>query len=277
MHKFFIWLILAGSLFNPSVIFGQNIEVSEPLLEMRGNIIHISYNILNSTRSNNFTVELVVRDEDGKEINARAITGDIGDMVSGGNDKHIAWDLETDQIEINADIFVKIYVKAIHPSEPVVVAPAPVDNVKKEAEISARISGAKQFSRTGLVLQSLAFPGLGLSRYKGEPHWIRGVLGYSCVAGSIIMNQAAVNTYAGIIDESGYDAKTILYQEALKQDQISEVLAYTAIAIWVSDLIWSIVGTSDLNKSSSHQKGLRINSSIDPVSNSPLLAFTYKF
>jgi len=274
-----MWLILAGSLFSFSSILGQDVEVSEPRLEMRGNIIHISYDILNSTRTEKFIVDLSVRDEDGNEINARALTGDIGDLVSGGNDKHIAWDLGADQIELNADIFVKVFVKAIPPIGPVLVVPAIVeDEVKAKEDLTSPVqSEVKQFSRTGLILQSLAFPGLGLSRYKGSPHWIRGALGYGCLAGSVIMNRAALATYGDIMDQPGFDAKDVLYQDALKLDGISEVLAYTAIAIWVSDLVWTIVGTSDMDKGLSYQKGLRINSGIDPVSKIPLLAFTYKF
>jgi len=159
------------------------------------------------------------------------------------------------------------------------VVPAIVeDEVKAKEDLTSPVqSEVKQFSRTGLILQSLAFPGLGLSRYKGSPHWIRGALGYGCLAGSVIMNRAALATYGDIMDQPGFDAKDVLYQDALKLDGISEVLAYTAIAIWVSDLVWTIVGTSDMDKGLSYQKGLRINSGIDPVSKIPLLAFTYKF
>lgn len=277
MWKFILCIILASSFFNAPVILGQKVEVSEPRLEMRGNIIHISYDIMNSTRSDKFTVELELRDEDRVIIIANALTGDVGDLVSGGNDKHIAWDLEADQIEINADIFVKLYVKAILPPEPVVSTALVAEVNDREVETPPSEPVAKQFSRTGLILQSVAFPGLGLTRYKGGPHWIRGALGYGCLAGSVLMNKAAVNTYVEVMKQPGYDAKNALYQESLKQDQISEALAYTAIAIWISDLVWTIVGTSDLDNRSAHQKGLRINPDIDPVSNLPLLAFTYKF
>lgn len=299
MSKSLIWFICASFLLCSPVAYGQKIRVSDPRLEMRGNTIHITYDILNSNQSDEFSVELVVKDADGNKIHAVALTGDVGDRVTGGAGKHIAWDLEADRIEMNADIYVKVYVKAIPPPETVVVVPPVVEEategedeppvsqqetVRKDPdrdnmdqEEPSTSSGVIQFNRTGLIFQSVVFPGLGLTRYSGNPHWIRGVLGYGCVAGSIIMNQAAIDTYEGIIDQAGFDRKNELYQKALKQDQISEALAYTAIAIWVSDLVWTIAGTSNLNKRTSHHRGPRINSTIDPVSHAPLLAFTYQF
>ena len=268
MRKTLIRCLLMLTILWPLVLSGQSIQVSDPRLEMKGNTIHIFYDILNSTPSDKFTVELRVKDENGNLINAAALSGDVGDTVTGGSDKQIAWDLDVDHIEMNADIIVKVYVKAIPPPEPVVLAPP-------SKEVEALNEG--QFSRTGLLLQSVAFPGLGLYRYKGGPHWIRGILGYGCLAGSIVMNRVAVHTYDGIIDLAGYDAKNAEYQKSLSQDQVSEALAYTAIAIWVSDLVWTIAGTSDLNRKAALNGGIRIDPLIDPVSLAPMLALTLQF
>ena len=92
--------------------FAQNLQVSDPKLELRDNIIYITYDILNSTPSDAFSVELVVKDADGNLIFAGALSGDIGHMVRGGSDKQISWDLGVDKVEINDQIFVKIHVKA---------------------------------------------------------------------------------------------------------------------------------------------------------------------
>ena len=91
--------------------------------------------------------------------------------------------------------------------------------------------------RTGIILQSLALPGLGLSRMTGKPHWLRGVAGYGCIAGSIILNRQAISTYDDIDDLEDYDDKNELFQKSLNRDNISEVLAYAAIGIWV-DIGW---------------------------------------
>jgi hypothetical protein len=251
-----------------TAIFGQHVQVSNPELEMRDNVIHITYDILNSTPSQEFTVELIITDSDGKRIRARTLTGDVGEGVTGGYGKQIAWDLEVDKIEMNADIYVKVHVKAVPPPEPVITE----SPVKDEEG-----TDGKYFSRTGLILQSAAIPGLGLTRYKGGSHWIKGALGYGCIAGCVIMNRIAVNTYNGINDLAGYDAKNSEYQKSLRQDQVSEALAYVTIAIWISDLVWTIVGTSDLDFRAQRNGGGRFTPSIDPVSHTPLIAFTFQF
>ncbi len=267
MRSTLICLLAVCGFLCSSAAFGQKIQVSDPTLQLRGNKILITYDILNSGSSDEFTVELVVKDADGKQINAAALTGDIGEMVMGGSGKQITWDLEVDRIEMNADIYVKVYVKAVPPPEPVVVPPVikepeeeegqpepQKEEIEPQKENPSHTSGGKQFNRTGLILQSVAFPGLGLSRYTGDPHWIRGVLGYGCIAGSVILNRSAVNTYDGIIDLTDYDEKNALYEKSLRQDQFSEALAYTAIAIWVSDLVWTFVGTRDLNNRTSYRE-----------------------
>ncbi len=53
----------------------------------------------------------------------------------------------------------------------------------------------RTFSRVGIAIQSLVIPGLGLSRTTGNPHWLKGVVGYSCIGGSILFNKMAISTY----------------------------------------------------------------------------------
>jgi hypothetical protein len=306
MRKSLILILCICGIIRFFPISGQQIEVSDPRLELRGNTILISYDILNSTQSDEFSVELEVKDSNGNKIGADALAGDVGEAVSGGANKQIAWDLEVDKIEMDASIFVKVYVTAIQPEEPEVSLPKveeaeeddPQDQAipkegpgdpgaeeeinKAKLEDSARkpsssARSAEGYSRTGLILQSVVFPGLGLSRYKGGAHWVRGVAGYGCLGGAIFMNRQAVNTYAGIIDLSIYDEKDELYKKSLKQDNVSEILAYATIGIWVTDLVWTIVGTSDMPGTASLNKRINIRSKVDPVSNTPLIAFTYNF
>ena len=274
-------------------ICAQSVEVSDPRPELLDNAIHISYDILNSDPTDKFIVWLSVHDEAGNEVNARALSGDIGDMVYGGNNKVIIWDLSEDQIEMEAMIYFKVHIEEIPPPEPVVVIPPDETEEKEEAvkndqppEPEARDNtdnaiqeGAREFNRAGIIIQSLALPGLGLSRVKGKPHWLRGVAGYGCLAGAVVMNRKAINTYEGIFWEYNSGQKDDLYQQSLSQDQTSEILAYAAVVIWVTDLIWTIAGTSDLKKvpSASYGNGLSLYSSIDPVSSAPLVGIKFRF
>jgi len=63
---------------------------------------------LGSSSSEEFFFKLVVTDTSGKQITAKALSGDIGNMVKGGSDKRITWDFGTERVEMNADIYVKV-------------------------------------------------------------------------------------------------------------------------------------------------------------------------
>jgi len=275
------------------ISYGQEIAVSDPSLELRGNIVHITYDILNSTSSDRFVVELRITDARGDRVPARTLSGDIGDDVPGGRAKYIDWDPKADNIEMEGSIFVDIKVKKVLPITPIV---APVKEEEKDDPVKVvqeeglekpgeddirpkarEASSLNQFSRTGLMLQSVVFPGLGLTRYRGGPHWIKGVAAYGCIAGSVVLNKSAINSYSGIIDLTELEEKNTLYEKAVQQDNISEALIYTAIGIWVVDLVWTFLGTSDIKRTANSSGGVRINSTIDPVSSAPMLAFTYKF
>jgi hypothetical protein len=294
------WIVVAP------ICHAQAFRVSDPRLELRDNTIHITYDILESDPSDEFTVDLVVTDAEGKRIHAAALSGDVGEMVSGGSNKHIAWDLSVDRIEMDARIYVKVHVKAIPPPEPEIIPPVQEETALESSEdksdegieTAAQPEGGNEvsfqgetvkdspsaltgrgFSRTGLVLQSVAFPGLGLSRATGNPHWIRGVAGYGCLAGAVILNRTAISNYAGIMDLTGYDEKNELYRKSLSQDQVSELLAYAAIGIWVSDIIWTLVGTSDLKMSalSNHRRGFSLYTSVERVTPAPVIGIVYRF
>jgi hypothetical protein len=268
----------------------QNFKVSEPRLELRDNILHITYDILNSGPSDEFIVELVVTDAGGKRIPSVALSGDAGEKVSGGTGKHIAWDLAADRIEMNAQIFVKVHVRAVPPPESAAIAPAQEESVQEsDVEVSQRSNEAtpeeskseltgRGFSRTSLILQSVAFPGLGLARLTGNPHWIMGVAGYGCLAGAVILNRTAISNYSGIMELSDFDEKNNLYQKSVSQDQVSEILAYTAIGIWVSNIVWTFVGTSDLKWSAlNNRNGFSLITSVEPKSSAPIIGFVYSF
>jgi hypothetical protein len=276
MGRALIFLLGVCCFITSQTCHGQIIQVSDPRLELRDNAIHITYDILNSSPSDEFKVDLLITDADGNEIKASALSGDIGDMVEGGNNKHIIWDLDVDKIEMNAKIYVKVNVKAISPPVPIAVVPSEEETNGGTEEKTAK---EKSFNRTAIILQSVAFPGLGLSRITGNPHWIRGVAGYGCIAGSVIMNRKAINTYGGISDLEDYDEKDELYQKSLSQDNISEVLAYAAIGIWVSDIIWTLVGTTGPNNKSlfSDVSGFSLRTTFEPISSAPMVVFAYRF
>jgi hypothetical protein len=136
-----------------------------------------------------------------------------------------------------------------------------------------------EFSRAGLILQSVALPGLGLTRYKQQPHWIRGVLGYGCLGGSVALSYLAYDSYTSYQSAGSEGEVEDFFSKAQSQQSTSDVLAFAAIGIWVTDLVWTILGTSDMGKKQTAgvQEGFSIGTRIEPVSSAPLIALRYTF
>lgn len=225
--------------------------ITNPVLKLEDNQIHILYDILNSDSTRLYNVRLEITDSAGNIVDAHSLLGDIGTNVTGGKEKCIIWSFQADNIHIDGDLYIQIYASE-----------------KK-----------KEYSRTSLVLQSLAFPGLGLTRLKGGPHWIKGLAGYGCIAGSVFLNRMAIATYNDYKNPgSAENAKTLLEQSG-RQDNISEILAFTAIGIWVTDLVWTVIALPDLKEGNDHgaKRGVAFKAGYEPNLRVPMLSFRYRF
>ncbi|MCK5137734.1 MAG: hypothetical protein KAR19_18255 [Bacteroidales bacterium] len=274
-------------LMGPACYAQTAVKISDPKLEIRDNTLHISYDLLNSDPSEKYIIGIEITDEDGNPVNASALDGDIGPVEDGGRNKQITWNLEADNIFINAYLYVKLNAEVILPPEPEIAQlneqtddssdPGP----EKDISIIEPVTEGKttSYNRTALVLQSLLIPGLGLSRVTGNPHWIRGAAGYGFITGSIVLNRKAVNTMNSIDDLDDANDIKEAFNNSVRQDNVSELFAYTAIGIWVTDIIWTIAGTSDLKKLPlySEARGLSFKCNLDPVSNVPLVSMSYRF
>ena len=273
------------------------VEVSEPELSLKNGKVLIQFDLLNTTRSEKFTIRVDITVSGGESINARSLDGDVGEGVPGGAKKKITWDIGADSVFLDEDIFVEVY--ALPEAPPVVVVPPPVEEKKEEVqpedlseakneeavaedtkEPAAEDQGSgKEFSRAGLILQSVALPGLGLTRYTDKPHWIRGALGYGCLGGSIVVNWLAYDSYTAYQTADNAADIDDFFNKAQSRKTTSEILGYAAIGIWVADLVWTFIGTSDLNKkqTAGELKGFSIGTTVEPVSSVPLIALRYRF
>jgi len=184
-----------------SFSFSQSeFKISNPDIILMGNQIHITYNIEDPNTPAVFSVRLEVTDEGGNLLNAKSLSGDIGEGIIGGKDKKITWDLASDNIFINEDLYFQLYAKA---------SIAPNLNTGKNNSLN----------KAGIIFRSVAFPGLGLSRLKGGPHWLKGLAGYGCIAGSIVLNNMAYNTNLKYLNNSGSSVEaTKLLNKATQQD-----------------------------------------------------------
>ena len=252
MGKFCLYPLVVVLLMVESVCSAQPVStITNPVLELKDNQIHIIYDILNSDTTDHYNIRLEITDSAGQVIDAHTFSGDIGEQVNGGNDKRIIWSFQADNVHIEGDLYIQIYA----------------------------VADRKEYSRTSLVLQSLAFPGLGLSKLNGGPHWIRGVAGYGCITGSVTLNRMAISSYDDYQDAGSAENASALLEQAHRQDKVSEVLAFAALGIWITDVVWTLVGTSDMTNRgrTSQRNGITVHPGYDSDLQVPLLSFRYRF
>ena len=141
--KRFHLLILSLFLFlvTPVSLAQESFRVSDPRLELKDNIIHITYDILNGDRPAKYAIDLVITDSNKNQIEASTLSGDIGENVIGGINRLIKWDLQADSIYMDAEITFKIHAKAM---------------LTRDSETSAQGTSSElniqDFSRTGIIL-----------------------------------------------------------------------------------------------------------------------------
>lgn len=295
------WALVIFILIHPllSAEAQAHFTLSDPVVTQNEQQVRISYGFPGSDSSEFFTVSLFITDGDGRLIQARALSGDIGTGVPGGNRREILWDPKTDRIFMNEQLYFQVTASRFSP-----VQSLPGGQVDLQAgssvgsgsappainpgsyPIPSSLSYSRGFSRMGIVVQSLLIPGLGLSRITGKPHWLRAVAGYGCLAGAVWFNVKAFNTYEGILDQEGFDAQQEQIQRSIREDHISEGFAYAAAGIWLADLVWTIAGSPGaLRKSNGRWKSevrkgggnLALQPGLDPFSLHPTLGFTYRF
>ncbi len=275
--------------------FGQiHTAVSHPVVEVNDQEVHIFYDIINSGPNHRFNISVLITDTRGRELISRSLSGDVGDNISGGDKKHIVWNLEEDQLTLDGPIDVQILLEALPSAISGSSTQIEGQNDLEESDSLAGVDALsknellgdvaspvkpKIYTRTSLVFKSLVFPGWGLTNLKKKPHWIKGLAAYACIAGSVYLNRQAVNTYKQIDSFQDYQDKDDLYQKAIKQDNISEVLAITAAGIWVLDFVWTLVGTSELKAKNKNSPGpgLSLITDIDPFTYAPMVGLHISF
>jgi len=258
-----IVLTVILGLYNSGCFAQTKVKISKPHLELKDNYINIYYDILNSSQSDKFNIWVELTDSSGYRIDVKSLFGDLGENISGGNSKKITLDLTVDSIYLYTGIFVQIYAELL-----------------KSAETSEKIKPARTVNRSGAIFQSVLFPGWGLSRiYKGKPHWLKGVAGYGFVTAAVIYNKQAISSYKDYLNTSDLQEIENFYNNSVKRDNISEICAYAAIGIWVTDLVWTIAGSSKPNNNPkySHVKGFSIEPEFEPAIHVPILAIRYSF
>ena len=267
------FLVIILLLILPYESYSQSqISISAPRLELQGKKLHIIYDLLNSQPKDRFLVWLEITDESGDKIQPNALSGDIGEKISGGIDKIIIWDLEKDGILINEEIFVEVFAERTY-----------VPIIQKDQEkINSEGTPAesKRFTRSNIVISSVILPGWGQSKTsRGKPYYVLGVVGYGCLGCSVILNRVAIGTYNDYKISLDVDERLSLFDKSVTQDNISEYLAFAAAGIWAANIIWALVTPISSTELSDIEmlKNINIQPAYNQKLNCAMVSFSYSF
>jgi len=249
-RKLFTSLILVACLSLSYTTFCQSsAEIQNISFKAQHDTLVVTYDIENAERKELFDISLVITTASGKLIRPRSVSGDVGPSVEGGKGKVIYWDANRDQIFLNEGIEVEIEAVALGVPE-------------------------KFVSRGKAVLLSAIVPGLGITKLnKGGPYWIMAVATYGAVAGSVVFYFLAEDNFNKYLASMDIDERNTLHSKVESQNTISDVLMYSAGAVWIGNMIWTLVQPNKTKQA----KGLSFGGSYDQVFGRPVFALRYKF
>jgi len=212
----------------PLLCYSQDIKIALTKLETVNNKLVITYDFADDLQKDLFDVWIEITTLSGRRINARTLSGDIGDNLVAGKNKQIIWDFVADDIVMDEEI-----------------------NIEVKAIISR--PNATIINKTGkgqaLVL-SAAFPGWGLSKLEpGKPYWLMGATAYLLAGSSVILNQMADKEYTKYSTELEQNLSDYSFNKSKTYNNLSKASAYAAIGIWSINLIWTAVKSPNINRS----------------------------
>jgi hypothetical protein len=241
---FFFFILLAGK------SYPQGFRLSQPRLKIDDNQLLIYYDIIGNRATDKLYLRVEISKADGKIIPAKALSGDLGEFISVGNNKTIIWNAEKDSVYLNEPVFVEL-----------------------KAEKYER-----PFHKSSMMMLSAIFPGWGQSKIsKGKLWWLAGVATYGTLAGGYFFHQSYIKSYNSYINEEVDPVKrAALASQSQRQLIVSNVLLYSSASVWAVNVLW--VGfTPDKYKPLQYVK-LSLNPSYSPnTGNSVFLSLKLDF
>lgn len=228
-------------------VFGQ-IKIPKPSIVVQNDSIVIDYHILGSTLKDTFQIYLEIEDENGKELVANALDGDIGSRVPGGKDKQIVWDLEVDKLYINMDIKIELVAELI--SKPLV---AQTEEKSSSEVIKEPDKTPSQQMTFKPILYATLFPGWGLSyNHNRRLYLTAGVTAVGLLGSAVLFNQLASNNYSTYKKIYDFDENKVAqyYTKAENQKLISQICGYSALVLWIANIGYTTFDTYKQSKKS---------------------------
>ncbi|MBN1952400.1 MAG: hypothetical protein JW801_14460 [Bacteroidales bacterium] len=260
----------------------------------------IDYRITNSNPENLFKVWIEVYDAKDQTINALSLSGDIGSKIIGGDEYQIVWDYYKDMRDVNQEVFLEVcaeLIQDVQKPEPVLLDPkesatlakkevnkdnlsdselntnSTESNVLEASESAA--SSALHFTKVKALYRSVLFPGLGFTWMdRSSAHLAKGLTGYGLIVSSVIFNRLSIKTYNQYLAAATTEDRNTYFNASSNQDNLSEIMAWSAIGIWTIELIW--IAFEPL-KAHRQLSGILIQPGIDPKSGVASLFLSVSF
>jgi hypothetical protein len=224
-------------------------KIQNITIQAIGDEVVITYDLTDTKKQNWFDVKFWINTLDGNKIFPRTVSGDIGRPVKAGKQKEIHWEINKDQVYIDEDIFVEITAEPVEYIVPV--------------------------SRGAALGLSAVVPGLGISKLNNSgAYWLLAVGFYGTGAASAYYYIKYNDTYQKYLEMTDIEKRDKLYSQAQNEQVIAQVLMYSAAAIYVTNIIWTL---AQRNKTKPKETRITWGGALDPVSRTPVFSLRYAF
>lgn len=168
----------------------------------------ITYDLKSVKPTDKFKVAVLIYKSPDTLLNAKSLTGEVGENIFPGIQKKIYWNTISDGLTLNCSIIVEVR------ATPVLLIPTSTHLIK-----------------------SALFPGLGNYRLgNGSMYALYGVAAYGSVAASVWLNQKAVDSYSSYQNSYDIEESNTFFNNSVKQKNFSIACAGLAVAIWAVDI-----------------------------------------
>lgn len=191
--------------------YSQGFLLTLPRVIFDGSQLLIFYDIITNNPDDQFYVWVEIKRTNGEGIEARNISGDVGNYVKPGNSKKIVWNPGKDSIyldeEINVEVKAEKYVKA--------------------------------FKKGSMIIRSMILPGWGQTKIsKGKPWWLTGLVFYGTIAGGYLYYNNYHKNFESYRIEDDEKKRSEFLKQAQQELNYSLVFAYSGAALWGINVVW---------------------------------------
>lgn len=205
-----------------STVSAQDVKIEIISLEIADNKLVIKYNFDKKVEGESFDTWIEISTQSGKPISPRKLSGDIGDEIIAGTDKQIIWDFVADEVILDEEI-----------------------NVEVKAIPTKGYIGKREVTNGQAILMSTVLPGWGLSRKKAKKGYLAlGVSSYVLLGSAVFFNKSAENTYNEYKTDFDIKSSDDKLKKSKMYDNLSKASAYTGLAVWGVNIIWTAVSKS---------------------------------